>query len=806
MGELYNYREIIETLNIIVIISSLIICIHLYGASKRKSFFLIAVIFFTEICIYLLIIQNVYSKISSSNFKYLVSLMYITKSILLILFARGIEFNVDVNIFLITCNIIAVLTLSSSYEISLLINIVLNLLIVNLGVVDRIKGLSTSLLKNRHKLRINKNYILKSKQDISKEENLQQKIKDEILNINNKISKSIEEGNTPIFLLNFNKEIIYINKAFKKLLSEDEININKFNVDEYVKNKFSNSQEILSNIESVLIKNYCKVNAKSYNNKIYRFICTQDTINQESAIICILNDITQSTIIQNELKESEERYRKLMNLLNDGVIIHNMNTISYINNKAIEIFEIKNPEEKVLSIDDIKNKTTKKFRQEFVNNINLVQNGIKDKTVTKIEIENGKIIEFMTMNLTLNSSQMMLSLAIDMTSFDIAKNNLEESEKTYRLLLQTLPEGMLIIDKKTKKHIYRNKVMIKLLKKVGVDSLNEIIKTYSYKKEFGKFKKFTTGIENKVDLCVAIIDMKEEDNLLVVVRLLDNEYNVEKMEEKLSVIEDKYKFKTEFLSRIAIDLKKPINTIFTVNNILDNDKILYNSQYINNYTKLVKQNSYRLKRLLNNIDEVMSIEKGIYDMSFKKYDIIAIVRNIVELTKYYTKEKGLEILFSSNIRKKVLIIDKDKIEKIILNLLSNAIKFTDPGGKIYIYIESTEKEVCISVQDTGVGIPEDKIDFIFEKFEQIDRTLSRGTEGTGVGLSLVKKLAELNDAKIQVSSKLGEGSKFDVILKNNVASNVVEITTNSKITPIDREKVDIEFSDIYFNTDSKENI
>ncbi|RDY24818.1 sensor histidine kinase [Romboutsia maritimum] len=802
MGDLYKYREIIETLNIIIIISIQIMCMYLYKVSRKKSFLKLTIMSLVELCIYILCINIGCIYIYTQNVKYLISLMYIVKSILLILFSKEIKFKIEINIFLIVGNLLAILVLNTSYEISMLINIMLNSTIINRGIIDKIEEFSTSLSKNKHKLKINKHYISKSKEEIALECRLQQKFKNGILDINNKISKSIEESNTPIFILNFKKELICINKVFKIFLEEDKIDIEKFEVEEFFKEKFINSQEMLHAIENIDSKNNCILSIKSFKNQIYRFICSRDMINGQSMIICILNDITQSTMIQNQLKESEERYRKLMDILSDGVIIHNMNTISYINSKAIDIFNICNQSEKVLLIDDIKKQITKKFRQEFISNINLVQLGKKDKTITKIETENGKIIEFMTMTLTLNNAHMMLSLAIDITTLEIAKNELEESEKTYKVLLQALPEGMVVIDKKTKNHTYMNKAMIKLLKKIGVDSLNEIVKKYVASREFGKFKKFSVGTNGNIDISVAIIDRKEEENFLVVARLLEDKYNAKKMAEKLSVMEEKNKFKTEFLSLIARDLKKPINTIFNVNNILDNDKEIYNSKYVNNYTRLVKQNSYRLKRLLNNIDEIMSIENEKYDMNFKKYDIVSLVEDIVNLSKVYTEEKGLEILFSSNVKTKILIIDKDKIEKIILNLLSNAIKFTDSGGKIYVYIDAKEEKVCVCVQDTGVGIPEDKKDFIFEKFEQLDRTLSRGAEGTGVGLSLVKKLAELNDAKIKVSSKLGEGSKFELVFKNNVASNLIALNTNSEITSIDREKVDIEFSDIYFNIES----
>nr|WP_289682975.1 ATP-binding protein [Romboutsia ilealis] len=146
----------------------------------------------------------------------------------------------------------------------------------------------------------------------------------------------------------------------------------------------------------------------------------------------------------------------------------------------------------------------------------------------------------------------------------------------------------------------------------------------------------------------------------------------------------------------------------------------------------------------------------------------------------------------------MLVLDTEKVEKIILNILSNAIKFTDTDGKIDINLYMENEQVCISIKDTGIGIPKDKIEVIFENFEQIDTTLSRGCEGTGMGLSVVKKLANLNNININVESELNKGSEFKIILPNNILSKNIKL--QDKFTQ--NEKIEIEFSDIYLNLTS----
>ena len=289
---------------------------------------------------------------------------------------------------------------------------------------------------------------------------------------------------------------------------------------------------------------------------------------------------------------------------------------------------------------------------------------------------------------------------------------------------------------------------------------------------------------------------------MVVVRVIENQYKIEKMEEKLNEINDKNKFKNEFLANLTNDIRKPVNTILSVNNILNINQEKYNSEYVSNYTKLVKQNCNRLTRLLNNIEEIYNIDNSIYDMNLSKCDIVYLIKDIVEKSRPYTDEKNLKLRFSSNIKEKYTIIDKDKIEKIILNLLSNSIKFTDKGGDILIDLLIENGTIKIGVIDSGVGIPNDKLNLIFENFEQIDRSLSRGAEGAGVGLSLVRKLVNLHKAKIEVKSEVGKGSAFYITLDekdiNNIESKDYEASTSFS----DNEKIDIEFSDIYFDVSS----
>ena len=787
---LYKYKEILENINIIVIFSIPIISLILYTLNKRKVMILENLIYIGEFFIYLYL--NSYIIIGNIN---LISMILILKFVIILTLKEKLKINNFLYKFILILGLLYVCNIKVEY--SILINIILNIIILKCSIIDCIKLFNKELLDNRHDLNQKKSYIKEVKKKIKSEKELQKNYKDEILGVSNKISKSIEESDISIFILDINKKFIYSNEAFNMLIQDYKNKENRIDISKYLQFKFPKYKNLMDEIKKIATEARGNLNIKSYDGKIYRLECITDIIDERPVIVCILKDITQTTLIQNKLEESENMYKNLMDVLNEGVIIHDNKNIKYINDKGLEILDI-NIGKKEIFIEDIKNIVSKKFREKFLSNIQLVISRKEEKVINKIELINGRIVELVTTNIKLNDEDLLISIVIDITELENTIMNIEQSEKTYKLLLQTLPEGIVIVNPTTKKHIYRNEASIRMLKTIGLEKLNESIKTYLKEENYGNFRRFTIDKLNNVDISLAIVKREEEGSLIVVFRMLDCEFKSIQLEKELNRIKEKNKFKTEFLSNVAYDIKKPINKIFETNNNLIENKGKYNSENINNHTRLVKQNCYRLIRLLNNIEYVSRIDNGTCTLELRKCDIVKLLENIVKISKTYTDKKGIDISFKSEVNKKILSLDIDKVEKIILNILSNAIKFTDTGGRIDINLYMENEQVCISIKDTGIGIPKDKTEVIFENFEQLDTTLSRGCEGTGMGLSVVKKLAKLNNIKINVESELNKGSEFIITLPNNIVSKNIKLQDKFA----QDEKIDIEFSDIYLNLTS----
>lgn len=258
--------------------------------------------------------------------------------------------------------------------------------------------------------------------------------------------------------------------------------------------------------------------------------------------------------------------------------------------------------------------------------------------------------------------------------------------------------------------------------------------------------------------------------------------------------------RNEFFANVSHELRTPLNIIISAIQLLDTPNYLEttSSEQRNKYIKSMKQNAHRLLKLINNIIDITRIDAGYYHVHLGNYNIISLVETITDSTLEYMYSKNIKFTFDTEIEEEYIACDPDLIERILLNLLSNSIKYNkiDGDNKIWVAITLEEDYVVISVRDNGIGIPEEKLKSIFERFIQVDNLLTRKREGSGIGLSLVKSLVDLHKGHILVKSQLGEGSEFIVKLpRQRIAETPSTLSTDS-LKNISAEKYIVEFSDI----------
>lgn len=211
----------------------------------------------------------------------------------------------------------------------------------------------------------------------------------------------------------------------------------------------------------------------------------------------------------------------------------------------------------------------------------------------------------------------------------------------------------------------------------------------------------------------------------------------------------------------------------------------------------MKRSSLRLLRLVNNLIDISKIDTGFYVPDFKNYDIVEIIEKIALSVKDYARQKNIEIEFKSKINQAAIRCDADMIERIMLNLISNAIKFSHSHCLIQITIGRLNEFIHISVKDNGVGIEDNMKETIFERYKQVQTTLSRASEGSGIGLSLTKALVEMHNGQISVESKFEAGSEFivkipDILCSEEPTKNYETVSDHGIVL-----KMNVEFSDIY---------
>ena len=274
--------------------------------------------------------------------------------------------------------------------------------------------------------------------------------------------------------------------------------------------------------------------------------------------------------------------------------------------------------------------------------------------------------------------------------------------------------------------------------------------------------------------------------------------DLKKKNEYLATVE---KSRTSFFANISHELKTPINVIYSADQLLEQQlsSNTSNKDKTKSYVKLIKQNSFRLIRLINNLLDLTKIEDNVYKINLQNEDIIYVVESIVDSVADFVHSKDIDIIFDTDTEEKMTAIDADKVERIVLNLLSNSIKFTEPGGHIFVTMEDKENNTIIHIKDDGIGMDEETQKKVFDRFFQSDGSLKKNQFCTGIGLSLVKSLVELHNGRIELFSSLGKGTEFilyfpDKLVEENKKSST---SMNSNINGGKVERIEIEFSDIY---------
>jgi PAS domain S-box-containing protein len=357
-----------------------------------------------------------------------------------------------------------------------------------------------------------------------------------------------------------------------------------------------------------------------------------------------------------------------------------------------------------------------------------------------------------------NSRSALLNMLEDVEE---SRSKAEEEKNKTLAIITNFVDGLLVFDEENKLflinpqaenffNIKAKDIIGKSILELNTFPIIEPVVALIEKETDGVFRK-EIQIKETLILEVSTISIKkggEKISTLVILHDVTREKMIEKM-------------KTEFVSISAHQLRTPLSAIkWTLRMLLDGDLGEISPEQKNFLEKTYNSNE-RMITLINDLLDVTRIEEGRYLYKPIPADFEPIVQLVINSYKEEFEKKKIEIWFNKPEKKlPQVVIDIEKIRLAVQNLLDNALRYTPPGGKVIVSLKYIKKEIEFSVQDTGVGIPEDQQGRIFGKFFRGANVLRMETEGSGLGLYITKNIIEAHGGKIWFESEEGRGSTF----------------------------------------------
>ncbi len=478
-----------------------------------------------------------------------------------------------------------------------------------------------------------------------------------------------------------------------------------------------------------------------------------------------------------ELRESKARYQALSETAIEGVFITRegycidvnlagAKLLGYSKDEIIGQYVIQSvhPEDKEIALQMMLSKHEEPY------NIRLTR---KDNSVFDAEIR-GKNYNY------LNEGELRVVVVRDVTEHNNILHCLKESENKYRSLVEHAGDGILV-GNTNGEIIEANQGFIKLSGYTKDELVFKRIQTIFTKESLEKkplqFNFVDEGetIINERELLAKsgeIIPIetntKKTNNHLYLTIIRDLRDRKKAQEELVKTnkelilakekAEESDRLKSAFLANMSHEIRTPMNGIIGFAELLKSPNI--NPETRNEYLNIILSSGHQLLNIINDILEISKIETGQISLERAPFSINELLNELLVFFKNTAQKYSTDIIVNtSKLQKDILYEDKSKIQQILTNLLSNALKFTKEGT-INICIETTDTDTLFSVEDNGIGIAQENLINIFERFTQISDANVKKQKGTGLGLSICKKLIEMMNGKIWVQSEFGKGSSF----------------------------------------------
>ena len=352
----------------------------------------------------------------------------------------------------------------------------------------------------------------------------------------------------------------------------------------------------------------------------------------------------------------------------------------------------------------------------------------------------------------------------------IMDSTIEEVEYKHLQLtsiVKSVSHGILAIDIKGNILIINDvaKEMLKSNTEINLEGLN-IKSVVKDKSILGVFQKYVGSTENEV------IELNLKDNLVYRIKidpvyLQDSKHaiigSIITIEDITEIVKLE-NMRKDFVANVSHELKTPLTSITGfVETLKLNEDIDKDTR--NHFLDIIEKESNRLKGLIEDILLLSSIENG-QDLLYEDVKLFDIFKEVYEITEYIASCKNIKVTYAFEDENVHIAGFRDNVKQIFLNLIDNGIKYTPENGKIEViqYYDRENENIVMEFRDNGIGIPEESLDRIFERFYRVDKARSRQIGGTGLGLAITKHMVKSLGGNIRVESTLGVGSNFIVTI------------------------------------------
>lgn len=647
-----------------------------------------------------------------------------------------------------------------------------------------------------------------------------------------RLKLALSATNTGLWDWNIPENKIYLSKGYFELLG--------FDYDEYkdVKEfwRFSTHPEDLPELD-ILIRELIEAKVKELEHE-YR------KIKKDGQIIWVLNkgavaewdddgnpirlmgtvtDITNRKTAELLLRQSEEKYRLIVEHSHDGIEISQDEKFIYWNKQFADMLGYSYEELNQITFRDIYTpeglvslykRHEQRTRGEIVPKS--YETTLRKKDGTKIIVQiNYEIFDF-------NGKPATFATIKDITDQKKAEESLKSSEQFLQKSLDSLSSNIAVLDevgniiavnKRWKEFGIQNGLKekdfcvginyIRICEKANGEDSDIALLVANEIKQMLKGTKSEFHIEypchspkEKRWFIAHFTAFKHDDKPMVIVA---HENITERKIAEQNIIEAKEKaeeannLKSTFLLNMSHELRTPLVGILGFAEVLSYE--LENEEH-KKMVETIYESGRRLLETLSLILNLSKVEAGKEEVNISEFNVNSVCSEVANLFTAQAKKKNLTITLDFKFSELIIKSDARLVRDVINNLVSNAIKFTNEGRITLSTFITNYKErsfIAVEVSDTGIGIPEDKLDIIFEEFRQVSEGMNRSFEGTGLGLALAKKIMLLLGGEITVQSKVGVGSKFTVYFPSGI--NLYQMNYNQKLLPPPENK-QFTFSDI----------